>query len=77
MSIDAYTDVRKAMQAVDSFTGPPTDFILAVADSMNDQIGMNLALITDRILAKGWEPDGFLQKSGYRLYRYKEWSSEQ
>jgi hypothetical protein len=30
-----------------------------------DPMGMNMALITDRILAKGFMPNGFIQKVGY------------
>jgi hypothetical protein len=33
---------------------------------------MNMAIIMDSILEKGWEPGGFVQKAGYRFYIYKE-----
>jgi hypothetical protein len=30
-----------------------------------------MAIITDRVLQRGWEPNGFVQKNGYRIYLYK------
>jgi hypothetical protein len=59
---------------VDSFSGNPEDFELAVPDALHDAIGINIAIITDRILGRGWQPDGFTQKSGYKPYRYKKLS---
>ena len=64
--------VQEALTLVDSFRGNPEDFELAVPDTLNDVVGINMALITDRILRRGWQPDGFTQKSGYRLYQYKK-----
>jgi hypothetical protein len=63
--------VQDALKLIDSFSGNPRDFELAVADALNDAIGINMAIITERILKRGWEPDGFTQESGYRLYKYK------
>ena len=36
-----------------------------------DTIGAGLALVVDAILAQGYGPDGYEQRNGYRLYRYK------
>lgn len=36
-----------------------------------DHVGFGMALILDRIIAMGYEPDGFEQKDGFRLYKYK------
>ena len=52
-------------------------FELAVSSSFTfkgkpDKVGFGMALILDRILAMGYEPDGFEQKEGFRLYRYKK-----
>jgi hypothetical protein len=33
---------------------------------------MNMAMITDGILAREWEPDGYIQQKGYRIYKYKK-----
>lgn len=31
-----------------------------------------MAMITDDILDRGWEPDGYVQENGFRIYKYKE-----
>ena len=31
-----------------------------------------MAVITDGILAREWEPDGYIQEHGYRIYKYKK-----
>ena len=67
-----YDNVDKASKYVDRFKGKPEELKLAISDELQDPIGINMALITDRILAKGWEPDGFKQENGYRIYYYKE-----
>jgi hypothetical protein len=65
-------DVDEAAKYVDEFKGKPKELELAISDELQDPIGINMALITERILAKGWEPDGFKQENGYRVYLYKE-----
>jgi len=62
---------KEGMELVNCFVGTPEEFILAVPEALLDPIGVNMALITDRVLARGWQPDGFEQHEGYRLYRYK------
>jgi hypothetical protein len=64
--------VEEGLHLVDSFIGNVQDFELAVPDSLLDPVGVNMALITDRALARGWEPNGFTQRQGYRILRYKE-----
>jgi hypothetical protein len=58
---------------------PPSGdpFQLNVSDSFTfdgkpDTMGAGKAVLLDKILAVGYEPDGFEQKSGFRLYRYKK-----
>ncbi|MCC4589967.1 hypothetical protein LL974_02330 [Xanthomonas campestris pv. cannae] len=63
--------VEEAQLLVDSFEGSPSDFRLQIPDRLNDSHGINIAIITDRILARGWEPDGFVQEGDHRIYRYK------
>jgi hypothetical protein len=51
-------------------------FELPIADDMTfagrpDMIGAGMAVVLDAILARGFTPDGFEQRSGYRAYRYK------
>ena len=48
-----------------------------VADRMTfagqtDIVGAGMAIVLDAILAQGYEPDGFDQCEGYRIYRYKK-----
>lgn len=54
------TSIQEAKTFVDSFNGHPTEFQLVMPDELNDPIGMNRAIITDRVLARGWQPDGFV-----------------
>jgi hypothetical protein len=65
------TSVQDALELVDLFDGAPEDFQLAIPETLLDPLGINMAIITDRILARGWQPDGFTQAPGYRIYRYK------
>lgn len=67
----AVSDVREALALVDAYCGEPEGFSLAVSESLLDPVGMHMAMVTDRILARGWWPDGFEQHAGYRVYRYK------
>jgi len=64
--------VEEGFRLVDSFKGEAQDFELAVPESLMDPVGINMSLITDRALARGWEPDGFVQSDGYRVFRYRE-----
>ena len=67
-----FNDVEEASSYVDEFKGKPEELELAISDELQDLFGMNMALIMDRILAKGWEPAGFKQEAGYRIYLYQE-----
>jgi hypothetical protein len=64
-------DVDEALALIDAHCGAPEDFRLPVSESLLDPIGVSMALVTDRILSLGWEPDGYEQQDGYRIYRYK------
>lgn len=64
--------VEEAIHLVQQHTGAPHELKLPFPDSLNDPIGMNMALITDSVLARNWMPDGYVQKEGYRIYSYKE-----
>lgn len=70
--MNPFTDVHEAVNYVLGFKGRPEELELPISDSLQDPIGMYMALITDKILSRGWEPDGYEQKNGYRIYRYKE-----
>jgi len=64
-----FTDVHAAVAAVESYSGSPEDFTLSIADTLQDPVGMYMAIITDSILAKGWEPHGFEQRENFRIYK--------
>ena len=36
-----------------------------------DLMGAGMALVLDAVLAQDYEPDGFEQRDGYRIYRYQ------
>ncbi len=65
------TSLDDAKRLVESFPGRPEDFVLALSDELLDPFGMNMAIIMDRVLARGWAPNGFEQQQGFREYRYK------
>ena len=72
LKMTPFSNVDAAAKYVDEFKGKPEELKLAISDELLDPIGLNMALITDRIIAKGWEPDGYEEKEGYRVYMYKE-----
>ena len=67
-----FTGIAEAKASIESFIGSADDFTLAIADALQNQAGISMAIITDSILAKGWLPDGFEQHDGYRVYKYKK-----
>lgn len=69
--MEPFEDRKKAIEFIDSFTGTAEELELPISDSLNDPMGMNMAIITDTILAKGFFPNGFIQKEDYRIYKYK------
>ena len=44
-----FNDVDEASKYVDEFKGRPEELELAISDELQDPIGINMALITDRI----------------------------
>ncbi|KQW57221.1 hypothetical protein [Variovorax sp. Root411] len=66
-----FTRVEAAIAAVESLDRELKKFELAVADSLQDYLGVQMAQITDCALARGWEPVSFMQKDGFRVYRYE------
>ena len=66
------SSIEEAQKAIEAHNGDAEDFELPISDALQDSSGMNMAIILDSILAKGWEPNGFAQNAGYRVYIYKE-----
>lgn len=69
--MEPFTDIEKAKQFIQNYEGKVKDFSLPIPDSMNDPVGINMAILLDLMLKKDWEPDGFDQYDGYRVYKYK------
>ena len=46
--------------------------VLLISDELNDPVGMNMAIIGNEILGLGYNVNGFEQKEGYRIYKYKK-----
>ena len=65
------TTIEEAIRTVEEYQGTASDFQLLIANSLLDPTGVHMAIITDYILARDFWPDGFEQKDGYRLYKYK------
>ncbi len=45
---------------------------LWIANSLNDNVGMNMAIIVDKLLKAGYIPNGFDEREGFRIYKYKK-----
>ncbi len=45
---------------------------LLISDELNDPVGMNMAIIGNEILGLGYNVNGFEQKKGYRIYKFKK-----
>ncbi len=68
--IITFQDVQTTLMEIQSYSGPASEFRLLVPDVMNDPDGINMALVADAVLARGWFPNGFTQSDGYRIYEY-------
>ena len=66
-----FKDIDAARREIEQYFGSPEDFSLPVSDEIQDPMGIAMAVITDAIIAKGWDLDGFEQNDGYRVYKYK------
>lgn len=62
MKAHAYSNIEKAIAALQKFEGPAEKFELRIANEMLDSEGIAMAIITDQVLAKGWMPNGFQQE---------------
>jgi hypothetical protein len=65
-----FMDVSTAIAAIEAYDGRAEEFLMPIADSLRDPMGIAMAVITDSILAKGWDPAGFEQHDCFRVYRY-------
>ena len=65
-----HTTLASVLAEVDAFGGAPENLALSVAESLIDPEGFTMALVTDKILARGWMPEGVELRDGYRTFRY-------
>lgn len=64
------TSVETARRIViEKFT--ETEEVLLIPDSLNDSVGINMAIIGVEILSKGYLPSGLEKKNGYIIYKYQ------
>ena len=47
-------------------------FELTLSERLLDTAGVSMAIILDEILGLGFLPDGFDDREGYRVFRYKK-----
>jgi hypothetical protein len=47
-----FTEIEAALEFVKSFRGSAEDFRLPIDDSLQDPVGMNMALIVDHLLGR-------------------------
>lgn len=66
-----YQTIDEAVAAVQSHNGSPEDFELRMDEKLLDALGVNMAIVTDAILSKGWEPNGFEDCDGHRRFLYR------
>jgi len=62
------TTVEQALE----HEGPASELRLAIADARLGAVGVNMAIVTDGLLTKGFMPDGFEEHDGFRVYKYTE-----
>ncbi|HSU54648.1 MAG TPA: hypothetical protein VLT36_11370 [Candidatus Dormibacteraeota bacterium] len=77
MSETIIKTAEEGIKHLDAHAPLEDGFQLAISDSFTfagkpDKIGAGMAVLLDKILGLGYMPDGFEQKSGFRLYAYKK-----
>jgi hypothetical protein len=71
-----FDTAEAAAKYVKSTTFSEATFTLAISNNFTfvgrpDTVGAGMAVVLDAILGKGYWPDGFEQRDGHCLYRYK------
>ena len=77
MSQPPITSAEEGIKYLASHPPSSDSFDLLISDSFTfagkaDTTGAGMAVLLDKILGLGYEPDGFEQKSGFKSYRYKK-----
>ena len=68
---------EEGIKALEAHPPSGDTFNLAISESFTfagkpDTTGAGMAVLLDKILGLGYQPDGFDQKSGFKLYKYKK-----
>jgi len=71
-----FTTAESVLEFLKAATHEESSFTLAIATEFTfhgkpDHMGVAMAAVLDAVLGRGFEPDGFEQRDGFRLYRYK------
>ena len=66
------TSIEDALAAIRADQGRSDEFLLPISDTLLDPAGVAMAIVTDEVLAQGWMPDGYDQRDGFRIYRYRK-----
>lgn len=69
--MEPITSLEEARRVIQSYQGTPDEFRLPIAEALLDPVGMNMAIIVDGVLARSWQPDGYVQEQGFRVYKFK------
>ncbi len=68
----AIESIDEALELINSYSGKVEDFELSISTKLLDNVGVSMAIITDKILSKGWIPQGYREETGKRIYRYTD-----
>lgn len=64
-------EINNILRRVEDFESSPVEFRLKLQPEVWGNSAL-MAVITDKILKKGWWPDGYEQIDKLRIYRYRE-----
>ena len=70
MDIEVYSDLKEIVNLIDESFNGITPLYINISVELLDNLGMNMAIIIDAILKKGYMPDGYEQFNGYKKYKY-------
>lgn len=70
------THVHDAIERVEAYEGDPEQFELPISECCSTRPAFT-CLITDHVLKRGWLPDGYEQRSGYRVDKSRVRGQEQ
>ena len=63
--------VAEAVASIQSFDGQAENFDLLLCESFFDPVGVNISIVTDAALEKGWIPFDVEKRNGHRRFTYE------